>query len=77
MKDYPLRDHAELLDKLHDVCSCGHGKYQHEVHIEDFKQCCKICVCPNFEFEQQLTLKEVFKLHKKIEEQKRRLGYTT
>lgn len=70
MKEYPLKDDGS---KPTNICECGHTDYFHGIERED----CDRCGCPEYKFEQELTLSKAIKLENVIRRKNKKLGFTT
>jgi len=70
VKEYPLKDNGNKITK---ICECGHANYLHGIARKE----CKECGCPEYYFEQELTLDEAIKLENTIRRKNKKIGYST
>ena len=70
MKEYPLRIDEDLVD----VCECGHDWGRHSAMKEEN---CLTCMCPKYNFEQQMSMSDAHKLSREIRKERETSGFTT
>jgi hypothetical protein len=58
MREYPLTTDGKCRI---DVCECGHGEIYHILHSKVLKKNCRMCVCPNYNFELKVEWFEYLK----------------
>lgn len=53
--EYPLRTDSDIKNHLREICECGHADLYHD---GGGKEKCSVCFCPQYKYEQTLTVQE-------------------